>query len=264
MSLIADGLLIATCLTAAIYCYVLSRRLKQFSDTGDGIGQQILQLNTALEETRSAMKEAQGSAKKASDALAREVTEARKMAKKLDDLLQATPGQVNVLQKTLDEAAITKPAAGSSPAEAAEAEAPEPATPEPGTPEPAESGTAEEVVAEAAPMEAPAPDADIAEETPVEDLPDSPTGTEQLGFVPDGEDADFDEDETEDKPESEVREAPVDAAGETQKGSFSAAAPIDIATESEAGSEPKPDSGPVEGSAPSGGEGLLKVERMAL
>ena len=38
MSLIADGVLIATCLTTAVYCLVLSRRLKRLSATDDGIG----------------------------------------------------------------------------------------------------------------------------------------------------------------------------------------------------------------------------------
>ena len=59
MSLIADGVLIATCLTTAIYCLVLSRRLKRLTSTDDGIGQQILRLNKVLEETKAAVADIQ-------------------------------------------------------------------------------------------------------------------------------------------------------------------------------------------------------------
>lgn len=78
MSLIADGLLIATCLTTAVYCLVLSRRLRRLSDTGDGIGQQIVRLNTVLEETRVSVGEIRATAKAASDQLAREIAAAKR------------------------------------------------------------------------------------------------------------------------------------------------------------------------------------------
>lgn len=80
MSLIADGVLIFTCLTTAVYCYVLSARLKRLSKTDEGIGQQIAQLNAALEETRTALKDIRASAKTASDRLTRETGQAKKVA----------------------------------------------------------------------------------------------------------------------------------------------------------------------------------------
>ncbi|MEM6548250.1 MAG: hypothetical protein AAF713_10960 [Pseudomonadota bacterium] len=80
MELIADGLLVATALTATVYCLVLSRRLRKLGDSGAGIGQQIEKLNAALEETRTALSETQsgigelkGQAKAATEKLAREV-----------------------------------------------------------------------------------------------------------------------------------------------------------------------------------------------
>ena len=78
MSLIADGLLIATCLTTALYCLVLSRRLRRLSDTGDGLGQQIVRLNTLLEETRVSVGEIRATARTASDQLAREIAAAKR------------------------------------------------------------------------------------------------------------------------------------------------------------------------------------------
>ena len=83
MSIITDGLLIATCLTAALYCIVLSRRLSRFSDTESGIGKQISQLNTILEETRASAKESQSGAKAVSDRLTRDLTGAKKATQDL-------------------------------------------------------------------------------------------------------------------------------------------------------------------------------------
>lgn len=90
MSLITDGLLIATCLTAGLYCFVLSRRLKRFSNTEEGIGQQVVQLNATLEEMRVALKEAQSGAKAESEALSREVVQARKLSSQLKSLIEAS------------------------------------------------------------------------------------------------------------------------------------------------------------------------------
>lgn len=83
MSLIADGLLIATCLTTALYCMVLSRRLRRLSDTGDGVGQQILRLNTALAETRAAVEEMRSSARSASDRLQDDMAAAKRQSQQL-------------------------------------------------------------------------------------------------------------------------------------------------------------------------------------
>ena len=55
MQLIADGLLLATALTAALYCIVLSRRLRRLTDAQSGIGTQIRELTRVLEETRGAV-----------------------------------------------------------------------------------------------------------------------------------------------------------------------------------------------------------------
>lgn len=88
MSIITDGLLIATCVTAALYCIVLSRRLARFSDTKSGIGQQIAQLNSILEETRANVRDSQSGAKSVSDRLARDLAGAKKSSKDLTALIE--------------------------------------------------------------------------------------------------------------------------------------------------------------------------------
>ena len=80
MQLIADGLLIATALTAALYCLVLSRRLRRLTDTEAGMGAQIAELSRVLGETRTAVSdtrrglaETRSAARNATDTLSREV-----------------------------------------------------------------------------------------------------------------------------------------------------------------------------------------------
>ena len=88
MALITDGLLIATCLTAALYCIILSRRLSRFSDTKSGIGQQISQLNAILEETRANISESQKGAKSVAERLARDLASANKSSQDLGALIE--------------------------------------------------------------------------------------------------------------------------------------------------------------------------------
>ena len=87
MELIADGLRIATAMTAGLYCLVLSRRLRRLTDSGNSIGPQIEALDRALEDTRAALAETRegvselrGSAKAAAAQLARETARGEKMA----------------------------------------------------------------------------------------------------------------------------------------------------------------------------------------
>jgi hypothetical protein len=96
MNLIADGLLIATALTAALYCHVLSRRLRHLTDAGSGIRGQIEALTRALDETRTALAdtrrgvaEARGSARNATETLSREVQRALEVAAELSAVHKA-------------------------------------------------------------------------------------------------------------------------------------------------------------------------------
>lgn len=91
MELIADGLLIATALTAGLYCLVLSRRLARLTESGNGIGPQIEALDRALNETRAALTETReglvemrGSARAAIAQLAGETERAEVMAQRIE------------------------------------------------------------------------------------------------------------------------------------------------------------------------------------
>lgn len=91
MEFIADGLLIATALTAGLYCLILGRRLRALNDSGSGIGTQIKLLDKALDETRSALTETresvtalQASARSTLAQLSRETTEATDLAQRIE------------------------------------------------------------------------------------------------------------------------------------------------------------------------------------
>ncbi len=63
MELIADILLVAGALGAGLYCFVLSRRLKRFTDLEKGVGGAVSVLSTQAEELRNSL----DSARQASD-----------------------------------------------------------------------------------------------------------------------------------------------------------------------------------------------------
>lgn len=179
MLLIADGLLIATCLTAALYCYVLSRRLKQFSNTEDGVGKQVRELNLALDETRNALKEAQLNASGATEALSQEVTKARKLISQLRTLSR--------------ESSITPVPAGSAPSVTAVAEQPTKLEAVK-HPEPSPSASSE------------VDDDEDLEEVDLEQVLDAAPGEQQLGFLPDEENAEPTDDAVEQHESSESPE----------------------------------------------------------
>ena len=238
MSIIADGLLIATCLTAAVYCFVLARRLKQFSNTEEGIGQQILQLTTTLQETRTALKEAQAGAKTETEALAREVLQARKLSTQLRNQLDAAAGAVGNSRK----------------APVSEASEPEQPVSVDSAPIPPQSFVAAAAVqVDDSVTDQPAPDVSDPEESvdpasiDVNALLAASAGEQQLGFLPDEDDF---SDETDSEP----------AAPESEKDD---AASLETASDvADSDTDDAPMSAEIASSAEAGN--LLKVERMAL
>jgi len=91
MEMISDGLLIATAMTAGLYCLVLSRRLRRLTESGNSIGPQIEALDRALEgtraaltETREGVSELRGSTKAAIAQLTRETARGGDMAEMIE------------------------------------------------------------------------------------------------------------------------------------------------------------------------------------
>ncbi|PJI86109.1 hypothetical protein BC777_2467 [Yoonia maricola] len=63
MTMIADVLLAAGALGAALYCYVLSRRLRRFTDLEKGVGGAVAVLSVQVDELTDILTKAQSAAK---------------------------------------------------------------------------------------------------------------------------------------------------------------------------------------------------------
>lgn len=255
MSLIADGILILTCLTTALYCYVLSRRLHKLSNTDEGIGQQIKQMNAALEETRGAQRDMNTQAKAASDKLMREVASARKAAKDMAARLEEATVTIAALERANASAARGYPAEAPEPGPAPDIVAVE-QTPQAAHP------TAKSAPEQAAAMPKSDPvvpddddeDDDDDDSIGLQDALEGGAGEQQLGFLPDIDVKLGDEDAVE---ESDDVSNDASEESDVMDRSVREAAAADGND-----SMPPPPVGDV--AAKGGDRGLLKVERVAL
>lgn len=87
MSLISDILLLAGALGAAFYCYVLSRRLRRFTDLKDGVGGAVAVLSGQVDDLTRALATARGSAQGALSSVNDVADRAEAAAKRLEMLL---------------------------------------------------------------------------------------------------------------------------------------------------------------------------------
>ncbi|MDF2231225.1 hypothetical protein P2H44_01515 [Albimonas sp. CAU 1670] len=89
MGLIADGLLIAAALTAAIYCHVLAGRIRSLRRLDGGVGQAVAAMAAQTEELRVALRAAKAAAGESTRTLAERTARAEMAAGRLELLLAA-------------------------------------------------------------------------------------------------------------------------------------------------------------------------------
>ncbi|MEO0912205.1 MAG: hypothetical protein AAFY59_04345 [Pseudomonadota bacterium] len=89
MELIADGLLIAAAGTAALYCWVLSRRLTALNDLDKGLGGAIASLSAQVDETRASLAAAKSATRDQSREMQDLTRRAEAAAAKLEMILAA-------------------------------------------------------------------------------------------------------------------------------------------------------------------------------
>ncbi|MDP4034463.1 MAG: hypothetical protein Q8P60_16735 [Pseudorhodobacter sp.] len=87
MELVADILMVAGAFGAAIYCYVLSARLKRFSTLESGMGGAIAVLSAQVDDMTKALDRARGAATGSATALEALNTRAESVASRLELLL---------------------------------------------------------------------------------------------------------------------------------------------------------------------------------
>ncbi|WP_366191732.1 hypothetical protein [Meridianimarinicoccus marinus] len=85
--MIADSLLIAAALSAAIYCIVLSRKLTRFSSHSDGIGQEIKALADQVQVLNQTLEKTLHDVDSSSESLARNLEKGEAAKKSLELLL---------------------------------------------------------------------------------------------------------------------------------------------------------------------------------
>lgn len=62
MEFVADLLLVSAAIGAAVYCFVLSNRLKRFTDLDKGVGGAVAVLSAQVDDLQKALKEARAAA----------------------------------------------------------------------------------------------------------------------------------------------------------------------------------------------------------
>ena len=97
MDLIADILLVAGSFGAAVYCYVLSTRLKRFTTLETGMGGAIAVLSAQVDDMTVALEKARGAANGSAESLESLTARGEAVAKRLELLvasLHDLPGPV--------------------------------------------------------------------------------------------------------------------------------------------------------------------------
>ena len=89
MELIADILLIAGAMGAALYCIVLSRRLRRFNDLEKGVGGAIAVLSAQVDDMTRTLEKAQGTAQGSTATLDQLTNRAEDVSKRLELLVAA-------------------------------------------------------------------------------------------------------------------------------------------------------------------------------
>lgn len=108
MAMIADILLAAGAIGAAIYCLVLSRRLSRFARLEDGMGSAIAVLSAQVDDLTRALKAAQAAATESETALVTQTARAEHAAERLALMLAS----LHDLPEGGEEAAPPAPAGG--------------------------------------------------------------------------------------------------------------------------------------------------------
>ena len=89
MGLIADILLTAGALAAGFYCFVLSRRLRRFTDLEYGVGGAIAVLSVQVDDLSKALVRAERASAESTVKLGAQIDSAEAMAKRLELLVAA-------------------------------------------------------------------------------------------------------------------------------------------------------------------------------
>lgn len=101
--LIADVLLVAGCVGAAIYCFMLSRKLSRLNQFESGLGGAIAVLSAQVDDMQKVLAATEGTANEASGELKTLLSEANDVATRLDLLLAGVDDLPEMPQATFEQ-----------------------------------------------------------------------------------------------------------------------------------------------------------------
>lgn len=87
MAFLADIFLTAGALAAGFYCFVLSRRLRRFTDLEQGVGGAIAVLSVQVDDLSKALRQAETASVQSANSLGAQSQAAEAMAKRLELLI---------------------------------------------------------------------------------------------------------------------------------------------------------------------------------
>ena len=134
MELIADILLVAGALGAGLYCFVLARRLKRFTDLEKGVGGAVSVLSAQADELKASLDAARMASDQSGKTLEDLTQRAESVAQRLE-LMMASMHDVIPQEEPQGTNATEPPADPDEAAEVAEAQSTEPVDEEPVLPE---------------------------------------------------------------------------------------------------------------------------------
>lgn len=89
MQMIVDFILLAASAAAAIYCFVLSARLKKLNDVRGGLGATIASMSATIEQTRLMLEETKKLSLDGEQKLRKLINEAETLTPEIADLIDA-------------------------------------------------------------------------------------------------------------------------------------------------------------------------------
>jgi ABC-type transporter Mla subunit MlaD len=106
MEIIFDFMLLAASGSAAVYCFVLNRKLQRLKDTEKGLGATIASMAAAVEQAQAAVADAKQSSAESVNELTPLVAETREFLPKLTALADSIGGIADTTIANINEAAL--------------------------------------------------------------------------------------------------------------------------------------------------------------
>ncbi|MCA8887617.1 MAG: hypothetical protein KDA46_02230 [Parvularculaceae bacterium] len=106
MELIVNLVLLATSGAAAVYCYILSIRLKKLNDTRAGLGASIAAMSTALDQTKHTLTVAREASLESIERLTALLEEGQRLAPELTQLMDALDELASIAADDIERARV--------------------------------------------------------------------------------------------------------------------------------------------------------------